>query len=274
MTIRRGDIVLRCRRLMVQTTGNTPVADHWTAIARMPYPKSMSSSRRTVLLTGFEPFPNQPVNATAALVPAVAETARLLFRDCRIRAEILPTEWTRGPWALEDAILADTPDVVVSFGVASRAKGFEIEMRAANCASTAKDAAGIAGHGRHLDADAPELRGARLPVSDILRRLRARGIPVIPSRNAGLYICNATLFHGLGLSRHLPRLDTVGFVHLPAELPVPGLRQTEVNRTSPLTWEQAVVGGVEIVAACLGRAVAPQPLARARAMASSIMRRA
>jgi pyroglutamyl-peptidase len=218
---------------------------------------------RRVMITGFEPFPTQPVNATAVLVPTVAALARRLFPDVTIDAHVLPTEWQRGPWALEDAVLAATPDVVLSFGIAGRAKGFEIETRARNVMSDKPDAAGLDGSGNWIDRDAPERLDASLPVSDIVRRLRARGIPVIPSRSAGTYICNATLFHALRLTRQFPRMTQVGFIHLPAELPVPGRRQTEVNRSSPLTWNQAVIGAVEIVASCLDRLIAPQALARA-----------
>lgn len=209
--------------------------------------------RTRVLVTGFSPFPKNPINATAALAPVVADTIQRAFPDVRATALVLPTEWQRGPWMLEDALLSATPDVLVSFGIASRAKGFEIETRALNACSDATDAAGCVFDGDTLDARAPDQLPASFPVVEMLRRLRAHGLPARPSRHAGLYLCNAVLFQALRVAHHLPRLARVGFVHLPAELPVPGRRQTEVNRSSPLTFQQATLGGAEVVAACLGR---------------------
>lgn len=217
--------------------------------------RSRSLARRRVLITGFAPFPSQPVNATQMLAPAIAAAARHAFPDIVMSAAILPTEWKRGLWTMEDLLLTETPDIVVAFGIATRAKGFEIETRAVNECNDAADAAGCKADHTTLVESAPTYLSAAWPVSDILRRLRARAIPAIPSRNAGRYLCNAVLFQTLDTARHLPRLSTVGFVHLPAELPVPGRRQTAVQRSSPLTWRQAVTGGTEIVAACLGRAL-------------------
>jgi pyroglutamyl-peptidase len=225
-------------------------------------------ARTSILLTGFQPFPTQPVNATAALVPVIARAAQRAFPDVRIRIEILPTEWRRGAWRLEDCLLTETPDAVILFGIASRAQGFEIETRARNARGASLDAIGCEPDTCDVLADAPEHLASRLPTSDILRRLRARDIPVIPSRNAGVYLCNAVLYQALALAQKLTDMKHIGFVHLPAELGVPGRRQTEVNRSCPMTWAEAVIGGVEIVGACLGRpvpahALQAQPMARA-----------
>ena len=104
-----------------------------------------------------------------------------------------------------------------------------------------------------IDRGGPDLRTVDLPVSLIMARLRRRGIPVRPSRDAGDYVCNAVLYEGLVMA---PSFNCrLGFVHIPAELAAPFRRQNGVQRTSPLSWEQALMGGLEIMAGCLGRAV-------------------
>lgn len=221
----------------------------------------MSRTRTSILLTGFQPFPTQPVNATAVLAPEIARAARRAFPDVRFHVEVLPTEWRKGPWQMEDCLLSEAPDAAIFFGIASRAKGFEIEMRARNARGSSPDAIGAEPDTGEILADAPGHLPSKLPAADILRRLRARGIPVLPSRNAGVYLCNAVLYQALAVARHFPQLKHVGFVHLPAELGVPGRRQTEVNRSCPITWEEAVVGGLEIIGACLGRPVPAHALA-------------
>jgi pyroglutamyl-peptidase len=213
-------------------------------------------SRTTVLLTGFEPFPTQPVNATQVLVPQLAAVARQAFPDIRVHAEILPTEWREGPRRWERLVQQCGPDIALSFGISSRARGFEIETRGQNRRTDSTDAADRHPDGTVIWPGGPDHMPAQLPVGDILRRLRRRGIAVKPSRDAGGYICNALLYHAASLAPHCDGLRRVGFVHLPAELGVPTRRQTAVNASSPLNWNEALIGGLEIIAACLGRPVA------------------
>src|SRR6185503_17433013 len=79
-------------------------------------------ARTTVLITGFGPFPGVPVNATMQLVPELARAAARQFAGVRIATEVLATEWAAAPQRL-DALLAEIePDLVLHFGVSSRAR--------------------------------------------------------------------------------------------------------------------------------------------------------
>ena len=96
----------------------------------------------------------------------------------------------------------------------------------------------------------PEFMAATLPVRHIVARLRRRGIPAFVSRDAGGYLCNATLYHSLGCARERPGCR-VGFIHIPATLGRPGAANRGRVGGRTLTWEQAHAGGLEILAACL-----------------------
>ena len=48
----------------------------------------------------------------------------------------------------------------------------------------------------------------------------------------------------------------VGFIHVPATLARPGGESRGRSGACALTWQQAVDGGLEILAACLGRRAA------------------
>jgi pyroglutamyl-peptidase len=72
------------------------------------------------------------------------------------------------------------------------------------------------------------------------------------SRDAGGYLCNATLYHSLGCAREAPG-RRVGFIHIPATLGRPGAANRGRVGASRLSWEQAQAGGLEILAACLGQ---------------------
>jgi pyroglutamyl-peptidase len=215
-------------------------------------PHVRRAGRSTVLVTGFGPFPGVPVNATMRLLPELVRVATSRFPDVRLVAEILPTEWAAAPRRL-DRLLADVdPDLALHFGVSSRARGFEIERRAQNACSVQPDAAGVLPVAPALSNDGAEHLAVSLPVQHVVARLRRRGIPAFASRDAGAYLCNATLYHSLVRGRDAPG-RRIGFVHIPASLARPGGANRGRTGACPLTWVQVVDGALEILAACLGR---------------------
>lgn len=216
------------------------------------------TGRTQVLVTGFGPFPGVPVNATMRLVPTLADAGRRAFPDVVFSTMLLATEWERAPARALEAMHELAPDLVLHFGVSSRARGFEIETRAVNACQASADAAGAYPSAPWVVAEAQDFLGATLPVRHIVTRLRQRGIPAFASRDAGAYLCNALLYRTLEAQR--PDAATrVGFVHIPARLARLGGPSRGRNGACPLTWQQACDGGLEIVAACLGR---PPPAQR------------
>jgi len=218
----------------------------------------------TVLLTAFGPFPGVPVNATMRLVPELAERAALAFPDARFVTEMLATEWVGAPRHLA-AVIADVqPDLILHFGVSSRARGFEIEQRAHNACRSMPDAAGLMPRGATVRNGGADVLRTTLPVPHLVLALKRSGIPAYASRDAGAYLCNAVLYHSLQIMADAGRDCRVGFVHVPASLARPGGPNRGRVGACPLTWPQAVEGGLEIIAGCLGR---PMPKRKAQAAA-------
>jgi pyroglutamyl-peptidase len=214
------------------------------------------NGRTTVLLTGFGPFPTVPVNATMLLVPRLAMAAEALFAGVRVISEILPTEWDTTPARIDRLAVRWQPDLVIHFGVSRRARGFEIERRGRNWRALAADASGTVPKSPVLRDAGADLHPSRLPVAEIVHRLRRRHIAAFQSWNAGTYLCNAALYHALS-SPPLDRTDT-GFVHVPAELIAAGRAAwtdsgTRTSPGCPLSWGEAEAGGLEILATCLDR---------------------
>lgn len=212
----------------------------------------MSSFRQTILLTGFGPFPGVPANATSILVPKIADAADRCFPGVRIACEILPTEWTAGldqaTWLYEK----ERPSLALHFGVSGRATGFEIEARGRNRCQLSPDASGFLPASQWVTPSGPEFLPARMPVAYIVSRLRQRGLPAHVSRNAGGYLCNALLYRTQELSRtaNIPRS---GFVHLPSSLVNERFPARGPLGSCRLSWDDVINGGIEIIAACLGR---------------------
>ena len=180
------------------------------------------SPRTTVLLTAFGPFPGVPVNATMRLVPELAERAALAFPDVRFVTETLATEWQAAPRRLAAVIAEVKPDLILHFGVSSRARGFEIEQRAHNACRSMPDAAGVLPRAATLRDGGAEVLRASLPVPHLVLGLKRRGIPAYASRDAGAYLCNAVLYHSLQIAADRRGDCRVGFVHVPAALARPG----------------------------------------------------
>jgi pyroglutamyl-peptidase len=222
----------------------------------------------TVLITAFGPFPGVPVNATMRLVPELAESATLAFPDVRFVIETLATEWQAAPRRLAAVIAEVKPDLILHFGVSSRARGFEIEQRAHNACRSMPDAAGVLPRAATLRDGGADVLRTSLPVPHLVLALKRRGIPAYASRDAGAYLCNAVLYHSLQMAADRLRDCRVGFVHVPASLARPGGPNRGRVGACPLTWPQAVEGGLEIIAGCLGR---PLPKARAHAVAGARM---
>ena len=213
-------------------------------------------SRTRLLLTGFGPFPGVPVNATMRLVPELAGAVARRFPDVRCSTLLLATEWSTAPARVAEAVQEMPPDVLLHFGVSSRARGFEIETRARNVCQVSPDASGHLPAAALLTDAGQDVLPASIPVRHVVARLRTRCIQAFVSRDAGAYLCNAVLYRSLA-QQSATGITRVGFIHIPATLARPGGGNRGRSGACALTWSQAVQGGLEIIAACLGR---PSPL--------------
>jgi pyroglutamyl-peptidase len=84
-----------------------------------------------------------------------------------------------------------------------------------------------------------------LPARLIVERLTGLGLPAELSDDAGAYLCNAVLFHGLLLSERETARCATGFIHIPTHI-------ADTSRGPGLDWDGAVAGGIEIIRTCLG----------------------
>lgn len=207
----------------------------------------MATLRPAIVLTGFGAFPGVKANATAALVPELAAAARAAFPHRAFIDKVLPVEWLRAPQELDELISHPRVRVALHFGVSREARGFQIELVGRNVCEARRDAAGALPTAAHVIADAPQVLTSTFPAERIVSRLEKAGLPCVTSTSAGHYLCNALLYHSLDRTRRLGRPLVTGFVHLPANLsPTPGW----LSRCR-LTWNEALAGGMEIIAACV-----------------------
>lgn len=213
-------------------------------------------ARPIILLTGFGPFPGVGNNATAILVPRLAEAAHARFKTHRVVGEVLPTDWEAAPERL--ARLFDGADIALAlhFGVSHAAEGFQIELRGRNKREAKYDVAGgLPATHSVIEGGAPFL-AASVPAQRVRAALLRLGVPCRTSNDAGSYLCNALLYHSLHLAQQAPRPFLAGFVHVPAGLIGHGEDGQAPHPDCPLDWNATVTGGLEIIAVSLETAAA------------------
>ena len=207
------------------------------------------------LVTGFEPFGADAVN------PSREAVLRLPARlgDLTIETRIAPTVFGRAIAALEDAIVATQPDIVLCVGLAGGRAELSLERIAINV-----DDARIPDNDGQQPIDQPIVAGGPaayftgLPVKRAVAALREAGLPAIVSNTAGTFVCNH-IFYGLMhlvASRRLPVRG--GFLHVPylpeqaaglAGIQVPSMALDDIVRGIEIILRVAAAHTEDIVAA-------------------------
>lgn len=166
---------------------------------------------KLLLVTAFEPFGGEAVNASMLTLQALPETVG----PWRIVKKVLPVVFGR---AAEEAIAASEelrPEAVLCLGQAAGRKAVTPELIAVNLQyGRIPDNAGCA------PMDVPVLPGQReayfatLPARALAAAMTEAGFPAALSCSAGLYVCNDLMY------RMLHHFDGTGvrmdFIHVPA----------------------------------------------------------
>ncbi|MFI2752239.1 pyroglutamyl-peptidase I [Cellulomonas sp. P22] len=166
----------------------------------------------TILLTGFEPFDGQPVNASWE---AVQHVEAVWDGDARLVTRLLPVSFGSVPALLRAAVDEVRPDVVVCVGEAGGRGRVGIERFALNLVDARiPDSDGAQPVDVPVVAGGPLALESTLPVKACFAAVRELGLPVEVSTTAGTYVCNATSY----VLAHLLASTTGmrgGFVHVP-----------------------------------------------------------
>lgn len=167
---------------------------------------------RAVLLTGFEPFDGQAMNASWAAVQAVA--SEWAERPPLVVVQ-LPVSFRRARQVLRAAVAEHSPRLVVCVGEAAGRSAVCLERAAANLIDAAvPDNDGSAPRGVPVIAGAPAELPPTLPIVECLAAGLATGVPFEVSPSAGGYVCNATFYALMHLLQRSPDVRA-GFVHVP-----------------------------------------------------------
>lgn len=169
---------------------------------------------KKLLLTGFEPFLDFPINPTKEIVDTLSGET---INEYTVAGKILTVDYNKSGEELLDAIEDVKPDVVISLGLAAGRHKMTPERIAMNCnESKEKDNEGNTPEGEPIEDGSPDGLFSTLPIKDFVDVLNEQGFPAEISNTAGTYLCNHVMYRGLNHFR-LKNLDIPsGFVHMPA----------------------------------------------------------
>jgi pyroglutamyl-peptidase len=194
---------------------------------------------RRVLVTGFEPFGGSGVNPSQRLVETLAAEPP---NGIELAAAVLPVSWARAGAALERALRAAEPNLVVCFGQADGRVGISVERFALNHDDGGPDNDDCERH-EEIDPGGPVAYRSTLPVDAIVTALREQGIPAAPSRDAGGFLCNHVFYVLMRLLAAERPAARGGFVHLPL------LPEQALAKAAPSMPLEVVVRAARIVLA-------------------------
>lgn len=199
---------------------------------------------KKLLLTGFEPFLQFPINPTENIVKQLdGET----IGEYVVKGVLLPVDFEKSPVKLLEAIEAEKPDAVVSLGLAGGRNCITPERVAINCRDGAADNNGVQYEDSPISEDGPAAYFSKLPIRKIVEALKEKELPASISNTAGLYLCNNVMYTALQYYEKNNLDIPSGFIHVPASH-----KLAAASKQSIPSWsDEDLVKGIRLAISCL-----------------------
>ena len=186
-----------------------------------------------ILITAFEPFQQETINATMEALTLLPDH----IHGHTLIKHILPVEFGKAITAMEGLIAELSPDVVIAMGQATGRTDVTPERVAINVSDARiPDNGGNQPKDAPIRADGPAAYFSTLPVREMIAAMKEAGVPASLSNTAGTFVCNHLMYglldHLARTGRHIP----AGFIHIPAtpaqavERPSPSLPPETVTK--------------------------------------------
>ncbi len=165
-----------------------------------------------ILVTGFEPFEDEPLNPSWETVRRLPDT----IGDSEIVKVQIPVVFDRVGDVVRDALLVHDPDAIVCVGQAGGRFAISPERVAINVDDgRIPDNEGDQPIDETIRADGPAAYFSSLPVKAMVTAMKGAGVPAVLSNTAGTYVCNHIMYEVLYMIEHEFPGKRGGFVHVP-----------------------------------------------------------
>ena len=159
-----------------------------------------------VLLTGFEPFGTATSNPSGEIVKQISGD--------NIVTAILPVTYAQSAEHLLALIAEHNPDVVICLGQAEARTQITPEKVAINLDDARlPDNAGVTRSDLKILNDGPDAYFTTLPIQEMVKGIKAAGVPASISLSAGAFLCNHVFY--VAQNKFAGTKVRSGFVHVP-----------------------------------------------------------
>ena len=171
-------------------------------------------TRRTALVTGFDPYGDRGLNPSAEVVRRLDG---IEIGDARVMGRTFPVSFGTLARNIEEVIEEVDPAAIICLGLWPGEATIRIERIAINLADfEIPDNEGAFPTDQPVEQSTEAARFTTLPIREIERAILDSGIPARLSTTAGTFLCNATMFSFLrGLERTGRASTPCGFIHVP-----------------------------------------------------------
>lgn len=170
-------------------------------------------TKRTILLTGFEPFDGERVNPSQEIVRALDGE---VIAQHRVVGVVLPVAFAATQSTLDSLLTQHRPALVFALGQAGGRSEISLERVAINLIDARiADNDGVQPINETVIDGAPGAYFSTLPIKTMTAHLRALGIPAMTSLSAGSFVCNQVFFALSHLIATRYPSTRGGFVHVP-----------------------------------------------------------
>lgn len=166
-----------------------------------------------LLLTGFVPFLDNPINPTEEIVRALEGQT---IGGYEIIGRILPVDFAESAKQCIEHINEVKPDVVISLGLAAGRNKVTPERIAINCRDGAADNSGVKLQDAPIEEEGPAGYFSTLPIREFVNASVEKGYPATISNTAGTYLCNNVMYSVLHKIEQENLEMRAGFIHIPA----------------------------------------------------------
>lgn len=197
---------------------------------------------KKLLLTGFEPFLEFPINPTTEIATSLNGE---IIGNYQVIGEVLTVDFNQSGQQLIELIQKHDPDAVVSLGLAVGRNSITPERIAINCNDGPVDNKGHKPNGERIIEDGPDAYFSKLPLYKMIETLENNGYPAKISNTAGTYLCNNVMYHGLHYFSQKGMHRPSGFIHIPAS------HALAVKKNMPSWSQRDLSEAIKLAITCL-----------------------
>ncbi|WP_025025501.1 pyroglutamyl-peptidase I [Caldalkalibacillus mannanilyticus] len=200
--------------------------------------------QKKLLLTGFEPFLDHPINPTEQIVKTLEKRD---IGEYQVYGHILPVRFNESAKELIDVFEEIQPDVVISLGLAAGRNRITPERVAINCNDGEPDNEGMSYCDQAIQPDGPAAYFSTLPLRQIVDTLQEHQFPAEISNSAGTYLCNNIMYQMLHYIDEQGLDVRSGFIHIPASHEL-----TIQSRKGYPSWSmESLISALQLIISCL-----------------------